>query len=370
MTILKPCCGLENDIEETLASTFTLEYSAYEIVFCVARHDDPVVPLIRRLMLEHPRIPARLLIGNDRFSINPKLNNLIKGWHAAAHDWIVVTDSNVLMPPDYVDRLLERRRPGTGLVSSPPVGIRPQGIGAELECAFLNTHQARWLLIADAFGTAFAHGKTLLWRRDDLERAGGFEALAAEPAEDAVFTKLIRAAGSKIHLVIHPFPQPLGMRPLGAVWRRQLRWARLRRRSFPLVNASEVVSGGLLPLAATAALVAAGALSSVWFSGLLIAWYGAEVLLARQYGWPASLRIAVLMVVRDLLLLPLWVLGWAGSKFVWRGSAMDIKTGAAPLRRLVVYWRSSRTVRFAMLLVRGGRSATRVEGSDGRPPSG
>ncbi len=33
----------------------------------------------------------------------------------------------------------------------------------------------------------------MLWRRGDLERAGGIEALASEVAEDAAATKVVRA---------------------------------------------------------------------------------------------------------------------------------------------------------------------------------
>jgi ceramide glucosyltransferase len=365
VTILRPFRGIENNVEETLSSTFVLEYPDYEILFCVAEHADPVVPLILRLIAEHPHVRARLLVGEDRISINPKLNNLVKGWNAAAHDWIVMTDSNVLMPPDYLDQVLERWRPGTGLVSSPPIGIRPQGIGAELECAILNTYQARWQLIADMLGIAFAQGKTILWRREHLVSAGGITALTVDPAEDAAFTKVIRASGYKVRLVTDPFPQPLGVRPLSNVWSRQVRWARLRRSSFPLVYLSEVISGGLLPLTASGVLVAMGILPGVWFSGLLLAWYGAEVALARRYGWPVSPRITLLMVVRDLLLWPIWLLGWTGTRFIWRGSAMDIKAAdAAPHRRLA-RWRTSRTMRSALMLATRRRSVAKVEQGDG-----
>ena len=277
VTILRPACGIENYVEETLTSAFALDYPDYEIVFCVAEARDPVIPLIRRLMGEHPDVSTRLLVGDDRISINPKLNNLVKGWHAAAHDWIVMTDSNVLMPTDYLDRVLERWQPDTGLVCSPPVGTRPEGLGADLECAFLNTYQARWQLIADALGTAYAQGKTMFWRRDYLDEGGSIEALAAEPAEDAASTKLIRAAGRKVRLVIHPFPQPLGRRVVADVWRRQMRWARLRRSSFPLVYAPEAVAGGFFPLTGAAVLVGMGALSIGWFIGLggCMVWRGA-----------------------------------------------------------------------------------------------
>jgi hypothetical protein len=59
---------------------------------------------------------------------------------------------------------------------------------------------------------------------------------------------------------------------------------------------------------------------------LFIAWYAAELLLASRMGWPISPRIALMMFVRDLALPALWVAGWTGNTFVWRGNAMDMKT--------------------------------------------
>ena len=123
-----------------------------------------------------------------------------------------MADSNVLMPRDYIERLLAAWRPDTGLVSSPPVGCRPDGFWAELECAFLNTYQVRWQYAAAAIGLGFAQGKSMLYRRSQIEAAGGIRLLATEPAEDAATTKLVRAAGLRIRLVDAPFEQPLGYR--------------------------------------------------------------------------------------------------------------------------------------------------------------
>jgi len=352
VTILRPVCGLENHIEATLASTFAIRYPRYEIIFCVARADDPVVPLVRRLMEEHPRVPARLQVGDDRISINPKLNNLVKGWSAARHDWIVMADSNVLIPPDYIDRLLQAWTKDAGLVCSPPVGVLPEGAAAELECAFLNSHLARWELLGDEIGSGFALGKTMLWRRDDLETARGIGALAAGPAEDTSATKLIRAMGKRIRLVAEPFAQPLGKRRLEEVWQRQLRWARLHRASFPAIYALQGLAGGVIPLACAAALAAFGAFPVSLFVLLFVAWYGAEVVLAWRYGLPISVRIAFLFVLRDLILPALWVAGWVGSRFTWRGNAMDIGpvTGQDPVRRLVEQWRRASVLRLLTAL--------------------
>ncbi len=252
VTIVQPLCGVETFSRETLRSIFALDYPSYEIVFCLASGDDPIAPLVRGAIAANPNFPARLLIGDDRISANPKLNNVVKGWKAARYDWVIIADSNVLMPADYIQRLLARWRSDSGIVCAPPIGSRPEYFAAEIECAFLNTYQARWQYAGESCGYGFAQGKTMLWRREILEAGGSIEALAAEIAEDAAATKLIRAQGFNAHLVDRPFQQPLGKRRLRDVWSRQLRWARLRRVTFPFFFAPEVLTTSLLTFIAAA----------------------------------------------------------------------------------------------------------------------
>src|SRR5262245_39469043 len=113
VSLVRPVCGTENHCEETLRSTFALDYPRYEILFCAGQAHDPVLPLIECLVAAQPHVDARILIGDDRVSGNPKLNNLVKGWRAASAPWIVIADSNVLMPRDYIQRLLSTWCPGT-----------------------------------------------------------------------------------------------------------------------------------------------------------------------------------------------------------------------------------------------------------------
>jgi ceramide glucosyltransferase len=176
-------------------------------------------------------------------------------------------------------------------------------------------------------GSGYAQGKTLFWHRDLLDHAGGISALAKEPAEDAAATKLVRNVGSKVRLVAKPFEQPLGRRRFSEVWRRQLRWARLRRDTFGGLFALEILSGGLLPLAVAAALgFAEGGIVSTAFAGLLFAWYGAEILLARIFSWPLSWRTPFVLVARDLILPVLWFAAWAGNTVVWRDATIELRT--------------------------------------------
>lgn len=324
VTVIRPVCGIDNHVEETLRSTFALDYPDYEILFCVASGRDPVVPLVERLIAAHPA-RARLLIGEDRVSANPKLNNVVKGWREAAHDWIIIADSNVLMPSDYVQRLIAAYRRDTGLVCAPPIGCRPDGFWAELECAFLNTYQARWQYFADTAGLGFAQGKTMLWRRAVLDAVGGIEALAQEVAEDAAATKAVNALDLRVRLVDAPFGQPLGLRRIGEVWNRQVRWARLRRGSFPQFFLPEICSGALLPVACCALLAGAAALPvPATVAAFAALWYGGEYILARTARWHVSALSPLAWMLRDLLLPILWVEAWRSSEFVWRGHPMDL----------------------------------------------
>jgi ceramide glucosyltransferase len=326
VSLVRPLCGIDNYAADTLRSTFALAYPRCEILFCVASAKDPVVPLIESLLAEHRQAGARLLVGDERVSNNPKLNNVLKGWRAASHDWIVIADSNVLMPPDYIGLLFANWRADTGLVASPPIGCRPRGIWAELECAFLNTYQARWQYLADTLGFGFAQGKTMLWRRADLERAGGIAALAREVAEDAAATKIVRGAGLKVRLIDRPLAQPLGYRSAIEVWNRQVRWARLRRASFFAYFLPEALSGGVLPMIALAFICAATGLPVAASIGSLAAlWYGGEMLLAAAAGWHLSMAYPLYGLARDLLLPALFVTALRGDDFVWRGNEMQVE---------------------------------------------
>lgn len=322
VTILRPVCGLENHLEDTLNSTFLLDYPDFEILFCVADAGDPVVPLVRRLIAAHPQVTAGLLVGETRISGNPKLNNLVKGWDAAQADWILMSDSNVLLPRDTIQRLFAEWRNDTGLVSSPPAGIRPQGFAARLECAFLNGFQGRWQLAAAELGLGFAQGKMLFWRRDVLDGAGGLAALGHEMAEDVAATKVVRAQGLQVRLTARLFEQPIGARRFAAVWGRQLRWAKVRRLGFLPLFLAEILAGGALPLIAAALLVAAGMITALQLLAAVVLWYGAEYLLARASGWPATWVDILAWLCRDALLPVLWVAAWFGNSFEWRGNAM------------------------------------------------
>lgn len=322
ISLVRPLCGLESFSGETLRSSFTLEYPNYELIFCVANPFDPIIPWVRAAMRAHPEVPSHLLIGDEKISINPKLNNMVRGWKTARFDHIAFIDSNVLLAPEFLQSLVLALRDDTGVVSAPPIGVAPRGFWAHVECAFLNTYEARWQYAADAVGMGFAQGKTLFYRRRELD--SGFMELADEPAEDAASTKMVRRRGLRARLAM-PSSQPLGTRSAADVWSRQLRWARLRRVTFPLEFAPEILTGCGVPLL-SAGLAAYGfdfpVLPTV--SILFAAWYVPEILMAAFCRWPANASMAAALIIRDGLIPALWVAAWMSRNFTWRGNGIEV----------------------------------------------
>lgn len=330
VTIVRPVRGIEAFSRETAISGLELDYPSYSTIFCVADAQDPIVPLVEELIGIYGADKVRLIIGDVAVSANPKLNNCVRGWEEATTDWVILADSNVLMPKDYIQRMLAAWQPATGLVCSTPAGSRPQSFGAEVECAFLNAFQARWQYVGEALGLGFAQGKSMLWNKPFLDALGGIAALGAEIAEDAAATKLVRGAGKHVHLVGQPFEQPLGPRRLADAVQRQFRWARLRRVTFLPFFMLELISAPLLP--AVLAAFGAPALGLPFWLGpllVLLLWYVGDIVLSASVGWFLNWRTPLAMLVRDIAFPGVWAYAFVGGEVSWRGNAMKIRTDGA-----------------------------------------
>jgi ceramide glucosyltransferase len=139
--------------------------------------------------------------------------------------------------------------------------------------------------------------------------------LDKSPAEDAQLTKLVRK-NHKFVVLTRPVMQPLGIRSLKEVWQRQVRWARLRRSTFPHYWALEVFGTILWPILflmyfhylATAACVFLG-------------WYLVEWIFALYMKWNFN---PIAAMVRDAIIPLLW-LEALGNKFVWKDKSYSCK---------------------------------------------
>lgn len=330
VALIRPVSGLEHGLEAALRTSFELSYPSLEIFFCVEDETDPAVPVIRRLIADHPRAAATLLIGRDRIGINPKINNVAKGWQAATADWVVIADGNAVLQADYIEGVLMRWAPGRAVVGTPMLIIDAVNMAAEVEAVLINLAHTRTSLAADTLGFEFVVGKTMLWHRDTMERIGGLAAIGADFGDDVIARKLVGDAGMTARIG-RPISQRAGRRSFRQVWYRQLRWLRVSRGATSGAYMLQLLAANILPMFWVGVLAWTGALPWLAVPLFIIAWYTIELWLARAAGLPTSWRTPVALVIRDLFYIPLWIAGLLRRPVEWRGHREDKRSrgGAA-----------------------------------------
>src|SRR5271154_2836215 len=105
VSILKPIRGLDPDAAENLASFCRLDYPEFEIVFCVDPDDEAVLAVLAKLTASFPECKIRILYGSGRVATNDKVAKLARLASEAAHEVLVISDSDVRVRPDYLRRL-------------------------------------------------------------------------------------------------------------------------------------------------------------------------------------------------------------------------------------------------------------------------
>ena len=314
--------------EEAQGSIFTQLYPGYEVLFSAAEASSPVLDLAQSLKRAYPEVASRIMQSHCASAVSPKLNTLAAPLAAAAHDFILTKDSNIVFEPETMAAYMQNFRSGIGLVVGVPIAERPEGLAGHIEAFLINGH-ARLLLTASALGLGFGVGKAMLFRRSDLAHAGGFEAMAYTLAEDTAISKGLAAIGLKTVFAHKTLRQIIGSRSLQDIYDRQLRWSVIRRAHEPVTFPLEPMVSAL-PAAVAAAFAAPllGLSAGSGFGLSVLGWFGCEILIAWLKGWEVSLLSPVAFVGREILALTTWLRAWTTDDVVWANGRFDVFAGA------------------------------------------
>ena len=251
VTLLKPLCGAEPGLERSLRSFCEQEYAGgMQIVFGVQHPADPALAVLAGLKRDYPRLDLTVVVDPTRHGSSAKVSNLINMMRAARHDWLVLADSDVRVPPGYLAAVAAPLAdPMVGIVTCPYHGVPRPGLWSLLGALFVNDWFIPSVRVAALFGSrAFAFGATIALRRDALDAIGGFGAIADQLADDYRLGQLTRRRGQRTVLsdvVVDTWVDEPTLRQLvqhGLRWLRTIRVVRPGGYAFSAVTFSVPVA--------------------------------------------------------------------------------------------------------------------------------
>lgn len=315
VSILKPVYGLDPQLEEAVASHLKLDYPEYELLLGFQRADDPAIPVLRRLLEQHPQAHARIEVIETK-APNAKTGVLDGLSRIARHAVLVVNDADITVPPDYLKKIVARlHQPGVGIVTC-LYRARASSLPGCFEALGIATDFMPSALVAPFAGVReFGFGSTLCFRRADLDAIGGFGAFDEYIADDYQLASRIVALGRRAVFADVPVLTYLADPDWRAVWRHQLRWARTIRFSRPDGFAGMPVTHAGLWALANLAAGNFGAAAALWLARSAMGAFSGFAILGH---WPALLA-APLIPLWDLFAFAIWAAAWCGRTAWWRG---------------------------------------------------
>jgi ceramide glucosyltransferase len=329
--LVVPVKALDPGFERAQESLLSQAYPQAELIVSAAEEDSPALAAMRDIVRRYSGLPVRILRSSGHFAASPKLNNLVAPFREARHELIFMKDSNTILAPGDLEAAVRQLMSDVGLVVAIPVATAAQNFSARIEESIMNGAHARVLMTASLLRREVGVGKFMLFRRSDLDGAGGIAALASTVGEDNAMGKALARLGLRTVFSHRVVLQELGQRRLADVYDRQMRWAVIRRDEERLAFVGEPVSF-VLPavLAAAVAAPLVGAAPLLAAAATIVGWFAAEAFLALAKGWGLSLAAPGAFLSREILLPCVWLSAWLTNKVVWAQGTYVAKPTSGP----------------------------------------
>ncbi len=162
-----------------------------------------------------------------------KVSNLEQMVQAARYEHLLVNDSDIRVEPDYLRRVIapfmdER----VGMVTCLYRGVAAPTFGSQLESLGISTDFCAGVLVARQLegGLHFGLGSTLAFRKNELEKIGGFRSIVDFLADDYELGRRIADLGLQVQLSDVVVETHLPAYDLRGFLAHQLRWCAERAR--------------------------------------------------------------------------------------------------------------------------------------------
>jgi ceramide glucosyltransferase len=338
-TMMKPLCGMEPRLEENLESFFLQDYPEFEILFGTRDASDPALEVVRRLCARYPKVPVKIVFSGEPDKPNAKVCTLREMFAQASHEYVVISDSDVGVAPDYLLRvvppLLDEK---IGLVMCLYRGVPTGGFWAGLEALGMSVEMTAGVVAASTIGEVdFALGPTMATSKRVVESVGGVGALAEYCADDYVLGNLVAKSGRKVIISANVIDHYVVNRSLRASLLHQTRWMLSTRFSIPAGHASSVMTFAV-PFGVLGAIAGVGA-GHFALGAALLGWTVINrMIMSVAVGWGVvrdrrALKYCWLYPLRDLMGFGFWLASYAGDTVDWRGEKYKLVRGGRMIRQ-------------------------------------
>jgi ceramide glucosyltransferase len=319
--------GAEPGCLENFRTFCQQDYPSYEIVFATSRSDDPVIGVVEQLKAEFPEKEIRWVLAEENPGPNYKVGNLVAAVRNARYDFLVMSDSDMRVEPDYLRRVAaEFERGGAGALTCLYRGVAVRGIAAALQALFIQTDFVPNVLLGKRLeGISYGFGATIAATRQGIEEIGGLEPLREYLADDYQIVNRICGKGGRATLSTLLVDHASTLDSFRAYFSHHLRWSITQRVSRPAGYTASVVTHGV-SLALLFLLLRGfshGALA-VFLLVLAVRFLTFLHVDRAVFRNRRIIRYAWLLPVKDLLNTLVWFLSLFTNTVSWRGRRFRI----------------------------------------------
>jgi ceramide glucosyltransferase len=236
VSILKPVRGLDEGAFENFASFCRQNYPEYELLFCLGSNDDPNVPVIEKLAREFPARSIRILIGSSQKATNDKVSKLSRLASEAKYPWLVFSDSDIRVEPDYLRTVMGPfRDERVGAVTCLYLQIDEKSFANNLQTIGQVSDFYASLGVARLLdGVKFALGSTIAISKKVLAECGLFAAIENKPADDMLVGRMVSEKGYQVELLPYAVRAVADFESFRGFLAKRMRWAVVQKNMRPL----------------------------------------------------------------------------------------------------------------------------------------